>query len=269
MGLLKTLAKPAYEEVIKEMRGLIKSGAKPLYRHSYNPERLFNGDKFKTFADVSAKINTGVEPIGLYFSENIPKINPLLNPNTGLDTLKDIKSKYFQRGTLSASRKYLEEVGMSEESINTYLNKKLPYSSLNRGIITGVIPPDVKNIRFGPDEWEAYLRDFLKDSGYPKVASRSPYLDYANLPMNITDDRGNIASSMARKLTKRLLDTGADAVTFPDTVANQPDLYQTVLMTHGNMLAKWRKGEATGAGVLGLLATPKFFNWDKGHEQTQ
>jgi hypothetical protein len=245
VGLLKTLAKPAYEEVVKEMRGLIKSGSKPLYRHSHDPGRLFDWRKFDTFATEVPKVNTGVEPIGLYFAENIPEIRPLLNPGMTRDTIGDIRSQYLLRKGLGSKE----------------------YYDTNKGIITGVIPPDVKNMKFDAEEWEEYLSDFLM--GYPeyrKFAARGVF-DSMSLPNSIANDK-KIAVPMAKRLTQRLLDEGADAVTFPDTVADQRNMYQTVLMTHGNMLAKWRKGAETGAGVLGVagLAAPKFFGWDSGKE---
>lgn len=246
MGLAQLL-KPAEKAIVNEMRGLIKSGAKPLYRREMHPARFFGEQKFDTWNVANPRVNTGAEPIGLYFAENIPEINPLLNP--GGRVIRKV----------SESRKELY--------------KPNPWGDIPgqtprpHGYISGVLTPGTEHKEFSTPEWVDFIRDYMSSKGLPNLITKEGEIGPG---INaIPTLYGSSKVSLAKGLTKKLADMGLDAVTFPDTIAGQPNLKQTVLLSHGNMLAKWGRDLERGAGVLGVagLAAPKFFGWDSGKEQ--
>lgn len=230
------IAFPA-KEVIKEMRQLIRTGSKPLYRHSNDPARLFT-EGFKDYTHSTPKVNTGVEPLGLYFADKMNEIEPLLQPNIWRTPLIELKNDYGFSKAIPGDLRF------------------------KRGIISGVLSPDARIKNFSEPEWQDFVTGLLREKNLEGIKWSSNAgkfrLDTANLPDGVIGE----ALPLAKTLTSRLANAGYDAVRFPDLVADQKDLFQTTLLSRGNMLAKWRKGAETGAGILGVggLALPNFLD---------
>lgn len=235
--MLFKISPEEYKAIVKEMQGYIKEGISPIYRHSSDPAKLVEKG-FKTAWDVKPKLNTPIEPIGLYFAKNTREINPLLNPVPPEDfyipdSLHDVMKKYIMPKASGGYRP---------------------------GLMSAVIPPDVKTRKFDPEQWNDFLAEFAHDEGLSHLLTRvrgKERLKDWHAIRNETD-----TDYYSKQLTKRIANEGYDAVEFPDTVASQPHLSQVVLLTRGNTLTKWMQGSLRGAGVLGVAAAPKFFNWE-------
>lgn len=224
----------AETEVLREMRELQRGGAKTYYRNTGAPRALFDRG-WNSYKDANPKLNTAAEPYGLYFADRAPDIGPLLNPGMPPHTLSNLHNMYVR-----------------------YQRQLDP--SYQRGLVAGVLKPGTKHKVFNIDEWLDYLEGMGREFGKPLV-NRSGKVNW--------EIGGNEEARAAADLLTRDLAEGwgYDVVSFPDTVARQPEYMQTVLLKKGKMLARWRQGVNTGAGVLGVggLAIPTWKDKEQTH----
>src|SRR5574343_599918 len=234
--------------IIKEIRSAIKAGEKPLYRYEFNPEQ-----RIKDGFDISRGAASSVEPGGLYFSDKLSHIPGLVQPDayTGRGqeaTISELKD-YLIRGNWSRWRDSVGGRGLGD------LVKS------ERGFITGVLDPRTSIANFNQEEWLNFVERVEK---YNNIKDLSPK-KLRNYAAGIPTDDYVMVDKLPKLLSERLLNEGYEAVKFPDTVARQPNLYQTVLLNQGNMNAMWRNKGKVGAGILGTALA--LMNKDEDHLQ--
>lgn len=242
-GLTELSHGSQYEELVNTMRQLYRRGQKPMYKQDYNAkEPLYHG--FRDYKAAEPSVHTAVEPIGYYWGNKLKDITPLRSPGS-----PQMDVGYFR-----------------------YLR------GLHEKFVTGVELPGTKHREFGPVEWEKLLLGLQKDLGGSKgLIPINKYVQelegvHKNIGKSMQDELNEVyrpymhqvdPTDSARKLTKILVeDMGLDSVSFPDTVAYQPGIMQKVTLTHGNTLTRWKDGTTRGGGLLGIVAAPKFFNWE-------
>ena len=249
MGLFPKLTP---DEAMEVFRFLKKSGEPVLYRSQPAIWDMFNKG-IKTFPAVKVHANTPVEPIGSYWGKlnNLPG---LIAP--GLDkTTRGVNRKTLMN--------FLDTIGTEKDEFLSGGSED-PFENMY-GLAEGILHPKAKVARFNPDEWADFVKESARRSGVGFKLDdldriRTSVFGEPNGAQKISDIK-----QLPRMLSKDLLGQGYQAVQFPDTVARQPNLNQTVLLEPGNMVARWMTGAGRarrwadkeeligGAGVLGAV----------------